>query len=371
LAKQYTCIAWHRPSSKKSKRGSSGASKSSSLGMIALGTDKGSVSVWDLKRGALAYSLGEGEGFPSITSVAFSADGSSLFTASSGKEVVEWNVETGTVARKLKGIKHGATKICLHPAGKILAIASSAIRLLDLTTGKTARKLSAGHAGSVRLLSFSADGRYLASSASSARFVNVFDVAASEVPPSEPVCTLGFAATPAFLSLHTASPTGGGGEASNDQVTVVAGFDTGGVSVMRTRRQSDGKGGAVSKLDIRGAAGGPSSSPSALHGRLSSERPSSAILLATGSAASPGFAEASFEDEAGSLLSSSSVAAAGGHADGDEGEEEGTGDKGGPAHVVGPGELGIRGVEKDSVVAGGGRGDKMEDAGGGEDGDGR
>lgn len=27
--------------------------------MIALGTDKGSVSVWDLKRGALAYSLGE------------------------------------------------------------------------------------------------------------------------------------------------------------------------------------------------------------------------------------------------------------------------------------------------------------------------
>lgn len=27
--------------------------------MIALGTDKGSVSVWDLKRGALAFSLGE------------------------------------------------------------------------------------------------------------------------------------------------------------------------------------------------------------------------------------------------------------------------------------------------------------------------
>ncbi|CAM9955197.1 unnamed protein product, partial [Ectocarpus fasciculatus] len=370
LAKQYTCIAWHRPSSKKSKRGSSGASKPSSLGMIALGTDKGSVSVWDLKRGALAYSLGEGEGFPQVTSVAFSADGSSLFSASSGKEVVEWNVETGTVARKLKGFKHGATQICLHPAGKILAIASSAIRLLDLTTGKTARKLSAGHAGSVRLLSFSADGRYLASSASSARFANVFDVAASELPPSEPVCTLGFAATPAFLSLHAASPSGGG-ESSNDQVTLVAGFDTGGVSVMRTRRQTDGKGGAVSKLDIRGAAGGPSSSPSALHGRLSSERPSSAVLLATGSAASPGFAEASFQDEAGSLLSSSSVAAAaGGHADGDD-EEEGTGDKGGPAHVVGPGELGIRGAEKDSVAGGGVRGDELEDGAGGEDGDSR
>ncbi|CAN0560041.1 unnamed protein product, partial [Laminaria digitata] len=27
--------------------------------MIALGTDKGSISLWDLKRGALAHSLGE------------------------------------------------------------------------------------------------------------------------------------------------------------------------------------------------------------------------------------------------------------------------------------------------------------------------
>lgn len=29
------------------------------MGLIALGTDKGTISVWDLKRGALAHSLGE------------------------------------------------------------------------------------------------------------------------------------------------------------------------------------------------------------------------------------------------------------------------------------------------------------------------
>lgn len=39
-----------------------------------------------------------------MTAVAFSSDGSSLFSASSGKEVVEWNVETGAVARKLKQV---------------------------------------------------------------------------------------------------------------------------------------------------------------------------------------------------------------------------------------------------------------------------
>ncbi|CAM9960738.1 unnamed protein product [Sphacelaria rigidula] len=102
LAKQYTCLAWHRPASKQSKRSSSGASKPLSLGLIALGTDKGTISVWDLKRGALAHSLGEGEGLPSVTSVAFSLDGGSLYSASSGKEVFEWNLETGAVARKFK-----------------------------------------------------------------------------------------------------------------------------------------------------------------------------------------------------------------------------------------------------------------------------
>lgn len=113
---------------------------------------------------------------------------------------------------------------------------SASIRLLDLDTGRTARKLSAGHAGAVRVICFSADGRYLASSASSSRFANVFDVA-GDYPSSEPVATMGFSATPSFLILHA---TVGGEE--GDRLTAVAGFDVGGVSVLRTRRRADGNG---------------------------------------------------------------------------------------------------------------------------------
>ncbi|CAN0150950.1 unnamed protein product, partial [Laminaria digitata] len=230
---------------------------------------------------------------------------------------------------------------------------SSSIRLIDLGTGKVARKLSAGHAGAVRVLSFSSDGRYLASSASSARFVNVFDVA-GEAAPSEPVSTLSFEATPLYLAFR-ASFEGGGGEGGGgggggtvvggDELTVVAGFDTGGVSVLRTRRRGDGKEGATSKLNIRGPAGSSSSSsPSALHACLSNENPTCAILLATGSPASPGFEEALYQDSAGALLSISTIG--GGLVDEGEGEEA-AGTKSLPAHVVGPGELGVRGFEKD------------------------
>lgn len=115
---------------------------------------------------------------------------------------------------------------------------SSTIRLLDLASGKRARKLSAGHSGAVRQLVFSADGRYLASSAAAARFANVFDVAAGEDAPPEPVVTFGLAAAPTCLGLH--SEVGGSTE---DPLTVVAGFDSGGVTVLRTRRRADGKGG--------------------------------------------------------------------------------------------------------------------------------
>lgn len=105
----------------------------------------------------------------------------------------------------------------------------------------------------------------------------------------------------------------------------------------------------MSKLDIRGAVGDPSSSPSVRHGCLSSERPSSAALLATGPTASPGFAEVVFEDTAGGLLPSAAVSGGPGGEDGVE--EEAKGEKAGLAHVVGPGELGIRGSEKDAMVA--------------------
>ena len=83
------------------------------------------------------------------------------------------------------------------------------------------------------------------------------------------------------------------------------------------------------------------------------------MLIATGSPASPGFTEVLFEDDAGALLPSAAVE--GGVSPEQEREEdEPLGEKGPLTHVVGPGELGIRGKEKDSA-ADAGEGLRAED----------
>lgn len=124
--------------------------------------------------------------------------------------------------------------------------------------------------------------------------------------------------------------------------------------------------GTVAKLDISGpAAGAKASSPSALFACFSADRPSSAILLATGSLASPGFTEALFEDKSGALCSTLTIASGaisdvGGSG---QGGDEGTGEKSAPAHVVGPGELGIKGFEKDNADSFGDGGEEADEDG--------
>jgi U3 small nucleolar RNA-associated protein 5 len=51
LSKHFTAIAWHRPgtASAGKKRSSAGSEKAPGLGLIALGTHEGTISVWDLQ----------------------------------------------------------------------------------------------------------------------------------------------------------------------------------------------------------------------------------------------------------------------------------------------------------------------------------
>ncbi|KAG5183263.1 WD40-repeat-containing domain protein [Tribonema minus] len=106
-ARAVSAIAWHRPqppaASQSKKRSSSGAQKASSLGLLALGSDDGAVTVWDLQRGVVRTVLSDPSAAAAVSCLAFSLDGTQLYSGSKDdKKVVEWGLEAGEVLRKLK-----------------------------------------------------------------------------------------------------------------------------------------------------------------------------------------------------------------------------------------------------------------------------
>lgn len=91
------------------------------MGLIALGMENGSVSVWDLSRGVVSRKLGKDSNLSPVTDVAFSPDGKSIYSSSSDKYITEWDIESGSVKNRLKGDKNGTSKLCLSTAKKCIA----------------------------------------------------------------------------------------------------------------------------------------------------------------------------------------------------------------------------------------------------------
>ena len=202
------------------------------LGLLALGSDQGHVSVWDLTRGVLARRLGEGQNLKRVTGVAFAAGGATLYTTGAGDaDVLEWDLRTGECSRRIPGDKHGASALALDPAeSATLAVARTRIHLLDVASGDRRKKISSGHAAAVTRMAFSEDGEFLATASEGARHVNVFDCRGKK-ENREAVATLSLDGCPTSLALR-AEPVSAETDAAI-VFTVLACCDTGSVRVLR------------------------------------------------------------------------------------------------------------------------------------------
>ena len=124
------------------------------------------IRVWDAHTGELLHTMTgpEGDRYPT-TSIAFSPDGSTFASGSSDLTVRVWDTRTREVLHTLTGRSHShaVRALSFSSDGKILATGGDdTIPLWDVRTGALLWKLE-GHTGSVEAVEFAADGNTLAS----------------------------------------------------------------------------------------------------------------------------------------------------------------------------------------------------------------
>ncbi|EEY56684.1 uncharacterized protein PITG_20593 [Phytophthora infestans T30-4] len=183
LSYRYTSLAWTQPKTKGKKR-----SGDSGLGLLALGTSSGIVVVWDLATGEVKHTLQADavHGSGAVQALTFNPQGSLLYSSSSDKHVLEWNVSNGKVERKFRCGSGGASALAVSADGEILAVGGSALRTFDLSSGKKSRKLVSGLSTAVTQLRFAnvetgiESSRFLFAATAGARFVNMYDLELTE-----------------------------------------------------------------------------------------------------------------------------------------------------------------------------------------------
>ena len=146
----------------------------------------GEATVWDVTTGKpRAWKGDDGKDFSAlrgdsraITSLAFRPNGKQLAVGSGGNvtdnlygggsarkpgEVRIWDLETGTLVRRLTGQQQAVTGVAYSPDGRYLASASrdQTVKVWNAATGEEFPALR--HSGAVLALAFSPDSHYLAS----------------------------------------------------------------------------------------------------------------------------------------------------------------------------------------------------------------
>ena len=153
----------------------------------AIGTDDGSIRLWDMPAGHERAHLNVSGHKGVVRSLAFSADGRRLVSTSESRMVMLWDAIEGVPVGPLQLGRDGYNMVLFAAFcgdGRHVAVSEASgnpveVTLLDSETGKVRNRLT-GHKTGVQALAFSPDGRILAT-AGQDRCIKIWDWAGANL----------------------------------------------------------------------------------------------------------------------------------------------------------------------------------------------
>lgn len=342
---QYTCIATTVSQRKSKKRAAGEDAKITATSYAALGSEKGVITIFNLHSGEILHRFGAQQGGHTsrVNDLVFNKAGNTLISCSEDRQVLVWNMSTGTCVKTLSAGKHAVSRLRLSPDEKLLAAAGSSIRLLELESGAVRAKY-AGHATPTTVLEFTQDGRYFVSG-SDDRYLSIWQVpgAESEAPAKKgkgktesasretAVHTITLDAAPVMISINKQRTPAQGyhilalsnkgmvslwehkpaaaARTSDDQKAGLSVRPNGQISVSSAaapapavpsgkKRSMSGQATRVDESDVSGGAKHP------IFGAQFSSSRADQILVVRGSTAKPFFQTATYWSSSGSFITS-------------------------------------------------------------------
>ena len=127
-------------------------------GQNVVSLDEGKMRIWDIDTGILEKTIDTEE--EEIYSYAFSPDGR-MIVSSAGKKILFWDIDSGELMNNLP-VDTWVNSLAFSPDGNIIACSRyNGVSLYNSNTGEL-KKTFTGHIGTVNSVSFSADGKTLA-----------------------------------------------------------------------------------------------------------------------------------------------------------------------------------------------------------------